>query len=297
LKTSGLRLAIASQKGGVGKTTVAANLAVAFRDLEFRTLLVEVDPQGSLIRLFGLDRFDLQQGLFGVVRGECGASESLEHLHPSLDLLPSNVWSHEEEVLLAESARHDPRVLQAALEPCLDAYDYVILDLPPGLGALTRAGLAAADRYLVPVQAESMNLGTLPRLEQLAQEVRASHNPGLELEGYVATMVDGRTRHANEILEHLRRHHGEHLFHTVIPRSIRVAEESGRGKPTLASRARSRAGRAFQDLAEELLTRHAGQRVASSGVEAAAPRREVWQDALPPLPDDDFAVLPAFDRD
>lgn len=297
MKTGGLRLAIASQKGGVGKTTVAANLAVALRDLEFRTLLVEVDPQGSLIRLFGLDRFDLQQGLFGVVRGERAAVESLEHLHPSLDLLPSNVWSHEEEVQLAEAARREPTGLRKILDPLLESYDYVVLDLPPGLGPLTRAGLVAADRYLVPVQAESMNLGTLPRLEQLVQEVRAAHNPGLALDGYVATMVDGRTRHAAEILEQLRRQHGSHLLHTLIPRSIRVAEESGRGKPTLASRPKSRAGRAFADLAEELLSRHARERVSASGTELGAPRRDAWQDALPPLPDDDFAVLPTFDRD
>lgn len=297
MKTGGLRLAIASQKGGVGKTTLAANLAVALRDLEFRTLLVEVDPQGSLIRLFGLDRFDLQQGLFGAIRGERPAAESLEHLHPSLDLLPSNVWSHEEEVQFLETAHRDPRVLERILEPLLETYDYVVLDLPPGLGPLTRAGLAAADRYLVPVQAESMNLGTLPRLEQLVQEVRATHNPNLALDGYVATMVDGRTRHAAEVLDTLRQHHGASLLHTVIPRSIRVAEESGRGKPTLASRPRSRAGRAFGDLAEELLSRHARERVTTAGPGVEASRREAWQDALPPLPDDDFAVLPSFDRD
>jgi chromosome partitioning protein len=253
----GLALAVASQKGGVGKTTVAANVAAGLASLGLRTLLVETDPQGSLIGIFGFDRFDIQRGLFGALQGKTPAGAALERgVASDLDLLPANVWSHEEELAFTDLLRREPHALTAVLEQLTGEYEYVILDSPPGLGPITRAVLAAADRYLVPVQAESMNLRTLARLEYLAEGVRASRNPDLVLDGIVITMWDPRTRHAQSVLEHLVELFPKKLYETRIPRSVRVAEECDRGRPTVLSSPRHRAGEAFQLLAEEVLSRH-----------------------------------------
>ena len=256
----GICLALVSQKGGVGKTTLSANLAAAFADLRFRTLLVEVDPQGSLIQCFGLDRFDLHEGLFGCVTSESPPRSGVEtKLADNLDLLPANVWSHEEEGLYLERLSERPGLLRDLLGSALTRYDYLVLDCPPALGPLTRAALAAADRYLVPIQAESMNLSNLSRLERLAGEVRTDLNPELVREGYVVTMADTRTRHANTIIEKLSREFPRDLLQTIIPRSIRIAEDVSRGRPTVNA-GKSRAGAAFQSLAEEILSRHSRER-------------------------------------
>ncbi len=274
-------LAIVSQKGGVGKTTLAANLAVAFGSLHFRTLLVEVDPQGSLVHVFGIDRFDVHAGLLPVLmEGLDPESARIRDLAPGMDLLSANVWSHEEESLLLEALESDPLALRAAVAPLTDQYDYVIIDGPPSLGPLSRACLAAADSYLVPVQAEALNLETLPRLRRLADEIRTRFNPGLLLEGLAITMADARTRHANEVILRLAETYPRHLLQTIIPRSVRVAEEGARGRPTVLGRPSTPVGRALVRLAEEILSRHSRERAAREAADADSPTIDVWETLL-----------------
>lgn len=287
----GMTLAIVSQKGGVGKTTLAANLAAAFADLNFRTLLIEVDPQGGLIRNYGIDRYDLHHGLFGCVTARTPASEAVAaNVLEQLDLIPSNVWSHEEEARYLTTVSAEPTAIRAVVRELADDYDYVVLDGPPALGPLTRAAMIAADRYLVPVQAEAVNLSTIARLEQLASDVRAHQNPELRLEGYVVTMADLRTRHAGDVIQKLSADYPRDLLQTIVPRSIRVADEAVRGRPTVRSAPSSRVGKALQSLAEEILSRHSRERAADRA-ELLPDAQETddlaaWERVLADMPDD-----------
>ena len=273
----GMCIAVVSQKGGVGKTTLTANLGAAFADLQFKTLVIEADPQGSLIRSYGLDRFDVERGLYGCIVSRENPADSIERdVREHLDLMAVNVWSHEEEAALTQAIGNQPGSLRTLVQELAVDYDYVLIDCPPGLGPVSRACLTAADRYLVPLQAEAMNLSTLARLNHLAESVRASDNPELGLEGYVVTLADLRTRHANDVIENLSQKHPHELLQTIIPRSIKVAEEAVKGRPTVVGFTTSRVGKAFQCLAEEILSRHSRRRAMDAA--AAAPDVEVKEE-------------------
>ena len=215
--------------------------------------------------------------------------------------MPVNIWSHEEEDTYVAAVKQEPMGLRRVVQTFSDEYDYILLDCPPALGPLTHAALSAVDRYLVPVQAEAMNLSSLGRLENLASQIRATSNPGLQLEGHVVTMAAMRTRHAAHIIEKLGQDPGTFLINTVIPRSIKVAEEAIKGRPTVTLSSNNRAARAFQTLAEEILSRHSRERAAAPAAgagsiddsddslettETGGEEVQAWQEVLTDMPEE-----------
>ena len=279
-------LAIVSSKGGVGKTTTAVNLAAAFASLDFPTLLIEADPQCGLVANFGYDRFDIPKGLADVARGQCDIGDTtFETPVPGLHIVSSNVWSQEEEALYLAAVERDPLVFRRTLAALRDGYDYLIIDAPPMLGPISLAILAAADRFIVPVQAEPQSVRALSRLIETSIRIRDRFNPGLVFDGIAMTMVDGRTRMSQQLEESVRAEWPDQVFSATVPRSVRLAEIPGSGRPLVLSAPAARGARAYASLAEEILLMHAKERAMARAMEGVEP--DASQDDSHPAPSPD----------
>jgi chromosome partitioning protein len=248
-------LAIANQKGGVGKTTTAINLGAALAALERRVLLVDCDPQGNATR--GLGHAVTPPHLYQVLAGQAPIAAAIRPAgFPHLDLLPANRDLVGVEVEFVGLDGWQLR-LRDALAPVISSYDTILLDCPPSLGHLTVLALAAADSVLVPLQAEYFALEGISELVSTVRRVQSGLNPRLAISGILLTMFDDRTNLSRDVAQELRRHFPAQVFETIVPRNVRLAEAPSHGLPILQYDIKSRGAEAYLALARELLRRAA----------------------------------------
>jgi chromosome partitioning protein len=249
-------LAVANQKGGVGKTTTAINLAAGLAALDRRVLIVDVDPQANATSGLGVARKDNGINTYGVLLGEPAAAGIRQTAFPNLSLPPSARDLVGAEIELVERSDREGR-LREALSPVRHEFDDVFLDCPPSLSLLTVNALTAADAVLVPIQTEYFALEGLSELLDTVERVRGAFNPILELDGIVLTMFDDRTNLARQVADDIRGHFKDRVYRTVIPRNIRLGEAPSFGKPAMAYDIKSKGAEAYLALAREYVRRHA----------------------------------------
>ncbi|MEV6107165.1 ParA family protein [Streptomyces sp. NPDC051940] len=249
-------IAMCNQKGGVGKTTSTINLGAALAEYGRRVLLVDFDPQGALSVGLGVNPMELDLTVYNLLmeRGMSADEVLLKTAVPNMDLLPSNIDLSAAEVqLVSEVARE--QTLQRALKPLMPEYDYIVIDCQPSLGLLTVNALTAAQKVIVPLECEFFALRGVALLTETIEKVQERLNPDLELDGILATMYDSRTVHSREVLARVVEAFDEHVYHTVIGRTVRFPETTVAGEPITSYASNSVGAAAYRQLAREVLAR------------------------------------------
>jgi chromosome partitioning protein len=261
-------IAVANQKGGVGKTTTAVNLAAVIAKWGHKVLLVDADPQGNATSGIGVQRGSFRKNLYhSLVLDEPVSSITLKSTIEALEIIPANKDLAGAEIELVEMEQREFR-LRRALAAVEQNYDYMIVDCPPSLGLLTLNALTAAKSLLVPIQCEYYALEGVTELFDTLARIRRLHNPGLMIEGLLLTMYDERTNLSAAVAADLRDFYGLQVFQTVIPRNVRLAEAPSYGKPIITYDAHSKGAEAYSQLAREIVyeSKGTGSRAGSSTV-------------------------------
>lgn len=251
----GRTIAVANQKGGVGKTTTSINLSASLAAKGKKVLVIDTDPQGNTTSGFGIDKNELDNTIYELILGECSIQDCiLKEVIPNVSILPSNVNLAAAEIELIGVEKKE-YILKSEVDWIKDQYDYIIIDCPPSLSMLTVNAMTTANTVLVPIQCEYYALEGLSQLIHTVNLVKERLNPELDMEGVVFTMYDSRTNLSNQVVDNVKNHLNQNVYNTIIPRNIRLAEAPSYGMPINMYDPKSAGAESYMLLADEVINR------------------------------------------